>query len=512
MSDNQPIEGEVVNAGLTPNEKQIAYTLDKVEGIIEERHRNVVAKSGKEIMEHYRIVRFKHRLMVEVDEPYSHFVPLHKELFKSIAYPVLGGVTRSRINDVFDYIENCAEDLTQYENYLLFGISVAEGIVHPELNGYNAEFNSKNRQVIWDMENLNWIYGEDPGLAVWRSPYPRLKAQDNAEPLPFILSLAGGDKGLYDDIMQSIAPLIMHRKPDGVVWWVGDGANGKSTLMDAIYRVFPGQLASITVKRLVDGRDTPSLNGRLGNIVKESSEGRVDDTETYKALGTHENFRVHKFHSQDDIEINANLHTIFSANSIPAFNDKGHSAKRRTFIIPFTQTFESDPEFEHKTFTADFFARFVSELAKYAQQIKKQGYRYKWSVATAGAKEEYDAEASNAEQYAKELIDQGLVAFHSFNPIKMDYENWCADEGYVPLGITNLRKAMRQAGFEDIKTREGDRVSRIYRLRTIGPEAPLEIMSLGRPGMFTTTGFAPTEPDPEPVEKPAQTSILNHKW
>ncbi len=481
-----------------------------------EKPLTAVAKRGKQIMGRYDFVKFKGRCMVLQYEPFPHYVALRKQYFDDIAYEIHDGLTRGQVSDAYAYVQARAACRDDYAHYISFGLDVPTAILHPELNDYDIEFSQKNKQMIWDTKALDWVYGGDPDMAIWRSPYPRSKEQmkENAEPIEFIMQLAGNDPGVYDDIMQSIAPIIMDQKPDGVIWWIGDGANGKSTLMDALYRIFPGQFTSLTVKALEDGRDAIALNGALANIVKESSEGRVDDTESYKALGTHESFRTHKFHSQETELVDANLHSIFSANSVPAFNDKGHSAKRRTFIIPFNQRFKSDPDFEKKTFTAEFFSRLVSEMAKYAQRVKKQNYRYKWSVVTTGVKDEYDREAGNAEQYAKEMINQGLVAFNSFNPLRMDYENWCADNGYPPLGINNLRKAMRAAGFQAINYRQGNSVGTIYRLSSIGPDAPLESLSLGRPGLFTTTGFkSPNEePDPEPVVKNEQTSILNHKW
>jgi phage/plasmid-associated DNA primase len=283
----------------------------------------------------------------------------------------------------------------------------------------------------------------------------------------------------------------MDRKPDGVIWWVGDGANGKSTLMDALYRIFPGQFSSITVKRLVDGRDTPSLNGTLANIVKESSEGRVEDTEIYKAIGTHENFRVHRFHSQDDLEVRGNIHHIFSANSVPSFNDKGYSARRRTFIVPFKQRFTSDPSFEEKTFTPEIFGQLVTEMARYASKLANQGYKYKWSATTLAAKADYDMEANNAEEYVKELVSEGVVAFTSYNPVRIDYENWCADNGYVALGIGNLRKVLTACGFSRTSTwnTETSKPSNIYKLDSLSADTPLTTLNIGRPGLFTTQGF-----------------------
>jgi phage/plasmid-associated DNA primase len=376
--------------------------------------------------------------------------------------------------------------------------------------------------TVWDMATLSMSDGVLPPQCIWRSPYGKVPTEDAKQAgvrnengrINFILDLAKGDEGVYDDIMQSLAPLVMSRKPDGVIWWVGDGANGKSTLMDAVYKIFPGQLSSITVKRLVDGRDTPSLNGTLANVVKESSEGRVDDTEVYKAIGTHENFRVHKFHSQDDIEVRGNVHHIFSANSIPTFNDKGYSARRRTFIIPFTARFESDPTFEERTFTPELFGALIMEMCHYARKLQAQGYKYKWSAPTLAAKLDYDTEANNAEEYARTLIEMGVVAFDSFSPVRVNYENWCADQGYVPLGIGNLRKACTTLGFERSSRRtNSNRVENIYKLASIG-NAQLQQYSMAMPGMYTTYGFrpeeAPEDKDPAPA-KPKQT-ILNNEW
>lgn len=446
-----------------------------------------VMRSAGAISSVERIARFRGRPMVMEATPYPHFVPLHRERFNDIAYPLLGGVTRSRMSDVFSYISSTAQDLTSNEHLILFGT----GSDHPDYH------HAEGQQLVWDMEALEFV-DIDPVETVWRSPFGVIERH---EAIPFITSLAGNDPEKYDDIMQSLAPLVMAKKPDGVIWWVGDGANGKSTLMDAIYRMFPGQLSSITVKRLMDGRDTPSLNGTLANVVKESSEGRVDDTEIYKAIGTHEDFRVHKFHSQDDILVRGNLHHIFSANNIPVFNDKGYSARRRTFIVPFTERFESDPTFEERTFTPELMGRLIAEMCRYAVKLREQSYKYKFSAVTLEAKMEYDVEANNAEEYGRHLVSEGVVAFDSFGPIKTDYDNWCADMGYIPLGISNLRRAVQASGFDRTTVRDGGRVANRYMLKTVSA-GDLQPVGMSRPGMYTVPGFmeAPNFQPPLPVK------------
>jgi hypothetical protein len=482
-----------------------------------------VARRAQKLMEEWNFVRFKGRCLILQQGDYPHYVPLRKEQFDVMAYKTWGGLTRGQVNDMYSFVQASAPDMCDNDHLVAFGnVAIPEGF--DPFNEATTTPKGWAQPLVWDMKELGWRPELSATDCVWRSPYsPLLAPQEfffisDKEPedrprLKFIMDLAGQDVGLYDDIMQSIAPIIMDKKPDGVVWWVGNGANGKSTLMDALYKMFPGHFASITVKRLVDGRDNPTLNGVLANVVKESSEGRVDDTEIYKSLGTHENFEAHKFHSQESISINGNIHSIFSANQIPAFNDKGYSARRRTFIIPFNEQFASDPDFEYKTFTPEFFGTLAREMGWYANKLKKQGLRYKWSAATTGAKEEYDREASNAEEYARHLIEQGCVAFDSYLPIRQHYENWCADNGYPPLGIQNLRKAMTSVGFEAVPKRNGTKMTRIYRLNTIDADAPLELMGLGTPGLFTTYGFAPKPVDIEPAKKQTrQTTILDGKW
>jgi hypothetical protein len=466
-----------------------------------DKAKSVVVRNAEAVSTSYRIVRFRNRAMILDSTGFPHFRPLHKEQFDKMAYPILGGKTRGQMSDTFAYLSNTAEDFTGNEHYILFGVPLAT--VEIEANT-DLAYLAANKPRVWNMQSLSFEPGFATDDAIWRCPYaPSATPQVDYKPIEFIMQLAGGDQGVYDDIMQSLAPLIMDKKPDGCIWWVGDGANGKSTLMDAIYRLFPDQLASLTVKRLTDGRDTPSLNGQLGNIVKESSEGRIDDTEIYKAIGTHENFRVHKFHSQDDLEIRGNLHHIFNANLIPAFNDKGFSARRRTYIVPFNQRFESDPTFETRTFTNQFFGELVAEMCRYAQIIKKQGYRYKWSATTLGAKASYDMEANNAEEYAAHLVHVGVVAFDTFQPVKIDYDNWCSEQGYVPLGIGNMRRALHAAGFERTSFRSNERVESCYKLGYINAQEMIPY-GMGKLGMSTVSGFVQEE---SPITETAKTTL-----
>lgn len=394
----------------------------------------VKARMADKLRQRTRIARFKGATIIEEE---GVWLDMTTERFSEAVYKTFGdGVNKSRVNDLEHLFRTTAPDMSDKANFIAFG----------------------NR--VWDMNKIDWtdeIAGED---CVYRVPYDA-KAQNGR--IRFIMDLACGKEDVYGDIMQSIAPLIMGKKPTGVIWFLGGGANGKSTLVHLLYKIFGPYLTEITVKQLEDERDTPQLNGKLGNICKESSEGFVEDTRTYKSIGTHESFQVHKFHSQDMVPIEGNVHHIFSANNIPTFGDKSYAARRRTLVIPFNNRFGPDETFEEKTFTDRFIQAFIAEIVKYAKLLKEQDYEYQFSSVTMQFKEKYDTDANTAQTYIDELVGLDILGFLNFRQLNNDYVNWCEEHGYKPSSINVLRRASDEKAFSRRTVRDDDgKTSKIY--------------------------------------------------
>jgi len=375
-----------------------------------------------------RIVRFKGATLIEEK---GKWVDLSSDKFAEACYTTFGpGLNKSRIADLEHLFRTSSPDMSHMVQYISFG------------------------EKVWDTKTLDWTTKFPAEDCIYRVRYTPpdgdfsetdLTRKDGR--LKFIMELACHDEGLYDDIMQSVAPIIMDKKPTGVIWYLGGGANGKSTLVHLLYKIFGPYLTELTVKQLEDERDTPQLNGKLANVCKESSEGYVEDTRTYKSIGTHENFSVHKFHSQDMVEIEGNVHHIFSANNIPTFGDKSYGARRRTLVIPFNNRFKPDETFEDRTFNTQFVDSFITEMIKYAGILKKQKYAFEFSDTTTQMKEKYDTEANTAQTYADDLVQNDILGYRNFRLLRTDYENWCEETGYRPSSINILRRAMDEKGF-----------------------------------------------------------------
>lgn len=388
------------------------------------------------ITEHHKFANF-HGATLYQPEPDSSYISLTSAILARLVYQYYPYATTQQIREIEHKVRNHSPDMSHLDHLISF----------PD--------------ATWNTKTLRF---EDKTDTVLRSP---VSPHPTSAPLAqaYLLQLADGDPALANDYLQALAPLFMYTKPTGVIWFVGNGANGKSALINAVYKIIGSHLTSLTVGAIEDGRDTLLLNGVIGNICRESSEGRIEDSERYKAIGTHENFRVHKFNSQEMVEISTNFHTVFNANNIPIFSDKTEGARRRTLVVPFPARFKEDPNFERRTFTPEFLGGLLHLLLETTTKIKDNHLQYAFSPATIGAKEEYDSEVNSAEAFLAHMRSKNIQAFTNYGTLRIAYENWCIDNGFVPLGITSLKRVMtRLANATSATVRDKDGIVRRWYL------------------------------------------------
>lgn len=374
---------------MTYDETELALlALPAYAGALVAEPSSLIDRDTATIAAHYRVVRFNDRLMIEVNEPYPHYIRFNKEHFERIAYPLLAGAKRSHISNVFRCLTYTAPNLSANDHLILFG----------DLRGSRAHL------TVWDMDTLEIRNDIAPEDCVRRSPY---NVRHGSTPVPFIMQLAGNDQDLYDDIMQSLAPLMMAKKPYGVIWWLGDNANGKDALIDALFRIFPDQLAALSLKTLIGGRYTLGLRNMLGNIAAGGIE-HIDAMAVYNTIGAHETFSLHKYHSQAGVEVQANAHHIFSAATAPTFNHtRWGAASWRTHLIPFSQQRDTD---RTRRFADSSIGQLIAEMCRYAVQIQERGHQYDWSATTRATKAKCFPESGAAKE-ARTLLNPTLTPF-----------------------------------------------------------------------------------------------------
>lgn len=438
-------------------------------------------KRSQILKDRYRIVLFKGDVMYMGEDGIYHSLTLDQ--FARMAYQ-LSSMSYNMVRDLEKYARGTAEDKTALAHYIAFG------------------------DLVWDMDIADFVTGMPVEDVIYRTLIQPSKVALQ-EVNQYLLEVANNDPLVRNDILQSIAPLFTTFKPAGVIWWQGGGSNGKSSTMHLIKSILRPYLSSVTLKQLEDERDTPVLNGKLGNIVGESSEGMIEDSRTYKAIGTHDDFMVHKFNSQDQVVISGNLHHIFSTNNMPIFGDKSNGARRRTLIVKFQNRFKDDPLFEAKTFTPEFIQSFLHLCLEAAKKLKSQNYQYQFSEVTQLVKEEYDDIVNTAETFAQYLIDMGTQYFLNFQKLRYAYEWWCDSNSYTALGKGHLRNAILSVGFKRSTKRNIDgNPQQIFLLDGASTEDTKTLFD----GVYVSADADVSIKMTEEAEEKAKQTIISKDW
>lgn len=348
------------------------------------------------------------------------FIPFDARLFGRLVQSRVPGVSENMIADFAKTVRTLADDWSDKAHLI-------------EMGGQ-----------IWDMNTLDFVTELPDGwvYSTKITPQPHgskgyLAAQE------FFLQLADGDADLAYDYQQAIAPLFMTKRPVGMIWFWGSGANGKSSLLDALYAILGPYFASLDTSKIEDGKAIPALRGKLGNIVREGSEARIENSQNYKAIGSHEDLEVRMLYTNDVVTVPTDFHTIFNANNIPTFQDKTHAITRRTETIPFPAHFKDDPTFEDRTFTPEFLGGMLTLFLEAAQKLRDNHYRYDWSGATQRVKAVYDSEANSADAFVAYMEDMKFQGFSNWGILHDNYEFWCRNEGLYPLGLKGLKSSMK---------------------------------------------------------------------
>lgn len=421
-------------------------------------------QQAQAIAQKYRIVRFRGAVLYRADDGWE---PLSSDEFARICYKVHGaGIRQTQIKDLQHLFFSSAEDLTKYSHYM-------------------ATPSGK----VWDMKELKFIDKVAAEDCIYTTAVDPTNGNSHRK---WLEEVTMGDKDLADDIIKALAPIFMHKKPFGVFWFLGNGANGKSTALKSLYAIFGSDapfthnrwFSQLTVKQIEDERDAPMINGKLGNICLESNDGHIKDTGSYKNLAEHSTFSVHRFNSQDGLQVDGNVHTIFNANNIPTFADKTQGVRRRTFTIPFRAVFAQDNTFDEKLFSKkDFLSDLLGELLTTTVKLKKNGYDYDFSLRTLKAKEDYDEEVNTAETYFDELIQTDIWGFTNFTQLTKDYQIWCDERSYSALGKKSVAHAAKVAEFERKSFRQSD--GKLITRYVHGDSSPEDLVELrDRWGMF----------------------------
>jgi putative DNA primase/helicase len=226
---------------------------------------------------------------------------------------------------------------------------------------------------------------------------------------------------------------------------VGDGANGKGTLLRVITKMLGKQnVSAIQLQKLATDRFAKAgLYGKLANIAGDISSERLTETSEFKGLvGGDMQTGEHKYGHA--FAFTPFARHVFSINQMFESSDTGYAFLRRWVVIPFPHTFpvtDMDTKLQAPGEMAGFF-----NLALDAWRNAGGQFTIGDSITKAG--EQFHEAIDPVVSFVKEMTVIGTVEEYQVKKplLYQTYRQWCEANGRKPLSARKLNERVAQTG------------------------------------------------------------------
>ncbi len=237
--------------------------------------------------------------------------------------------------------------------------------------------------------------------------------------------------------------------------WVGDGANGKSTLAAVLTALLGARNVShVPLQSLESNRfASAELDGKLVNIYSDISDNELHYTGRLKSLIASDPVMAEK-KGKNPFDLLWLGKMIYSANKLPQVQDTTDAFFRRWIITEFNRKFEG----EHANSAIiniltipDELSGLLRILVAIAARIMMRG-RLSRSPTTEQLRAEWGQRAEPVAAFIHDSLIANQAAFVSKKDVYTAYMAWCQRQNFVPCGnrTFNERLSARMPIREDV--------------------------------------------------------------
>ncbi|MDE1829722.1 MAG: bifunctional DNA primase/polymerase [Thaumarchaeota archaeon] len=216
---------------------------------------------------------------------------------------------------------------------------------------------------------------------------------------------------------------------------VGDGANGKSTILKILRGIFgPENIASISIHAIQKERFAiAQLDGKLANIYADISNTELWSLGRFKMAVSGDPITVEK-KGKDGYQMVSFAKHFFSANEMPDIKDNTDGAFRRIQVIKFENEFRPDlgnciKDYD-KIILAEESSGIFNLLYWNYKNIMKHDFRFKQSIADV--RNTIKRESDKLREYIEDCFTKKVGGFVTTEELYLKYVEYCKFKSYEP--------------------------------------------------------------------------------
>lgn len=229
-------------------------------------------------------------------------------------------------------------------------------------------------------------------------------------------------------------------------WLIGEGANGKSTMMKILDALLGSAALHLNLGMLDrDKYQLADLGGKRVVICTEAPDTTVSDS-ILKLIISGDRMNVRSIYGKPFV-VNPIAKVWWAMNNPPRVNDTSEGFWRKMKVIPFNRTFEPD-ERDKKLLD-----KLKSELPgifnwalKGLKRLERNGY-FTECEQIEDATVSYRDESDVPLQFVNECCKRDGRSATSSSDLYHRYRQWCKDSGYKAASSNRMGREWRRLGF-----------------------------------------------------------------
>lgn len=236
--------------------------------------------------------------------------------------------------------------------------------------------------------------------------------------------------------------------------FVGDGGNGKGTLLQIISKILGNEnCTSLSIKDLTDERYLNNIIGKLANLGDDIQDIPInnDQLKILKNLSTCDTITLRQLY-KDALSYQSSASLIFTSNHILHSFEKDEGYKRRVIWCPiFTKPKKVEPDFISKITTPEALNYWFKLIVEAYRRLYERGQFEKVKILDE-YNEDYHRENNNVVIYLESIKKEQLLN-KSVKATYDDYIIWAEENCFNVLSIRSFSSSVMKTFELESKTK-----------------------------------------------------------
>ena len=268
-------------------------------------------------------------------------------------------------------------------------------------------------------------------------------------------------------VIEEISNILTANKKNFEVsaMWIGDGANGKSTLLKIIRGIFGHKNCSnVSIHAMQNVRFTTyQLDGKLVNIHSDISSKEINNLGIFKQLVSGDPLSAEK-KGKDHFDLTNFAKMFFSANEMPHIKDNSDGAYRRIIVTKWENQFVPGvnriENYDKIILNEEKSGIFNLILQNYKTMLRNNGFRYRQSITEV--REIINRESDKLLEFIEICLIKETNSLLTKNEMYQAYTKYCDSKNYENYSKQKFGANLPTYGFTDGIKKIDNKTERVW--------------------------------------------------